>query len=84
MKEKYGDAFEIIFQKKFWPHIDGTGGFFVAKIRKTRSLNTQENSNNPENEKYREKEESKSKFQITNNKELRIYRGNISPWNLQE
>lgn len=38
MTEKYGDAFEIIFQKKFWPHIDGTGGFFVAKIRKLRSL----------------------------------------------
>lgn len=38
MRVKYGDAFEIIFQKKFWPHIDGTGGFFVAKIRKLQSL----------------------------------------------
>lgn len=38
MYEKYGDAFEIIFEKKFWPHIDGTGGFFVAKIRKNISL----------------------------------------------
>lgn len=25
---------EILFQKKWWPHIDGTGGFFVTKIRK--------------------------------------------------
>jgi 16S rRNA C967 or C1407 C5-methylase (RsmB/RsmF family) len=38
MYEKYGNSFEIIFQKKFWPHIDGTGGFFVAKIRKLGSL----------------------------------------------
>ncbi len=38
MYEKYGNAFEIVFQKKFWPHIDGTGGFFVAKIKKTKSL----------------------------------------------
>ncbi|MEA3429649.1 MAG: RsmB/NOP family class I SAM-dependent RNA methyltransferase [Nanoarchaeota archaeon] len=25
---------EIIEQKKFWPHIDGTQGFFVAKVKK--------------------------------------------------
>lgn len=27
-------AFEIVFQKKFWPHAEGAGGFFVAKLRK--------------------------------------------------
>ena len=38
MQDKYGESFEILFQKKFWPHIDKTGGFFVAKIRKIQSL----------------------------------------------
>lgn len=31
-------TFEIVFQKKFWPHAEGAGGFFVAKIRKTAPL----------------------------------------------
>ncbi len=38
MKEKYGDAIEITFQKKFWPHIDKTGGFFMAKIKKLQKI----------------------------------------------
>lgn len=38
VREKYPDAFEILFQKKWWPHIDGTGGFFVAKILKKHSI----------------------------------------------
>lgn len=86
MSEKYGDAFEIIFQKKFWPHIDGTGGFFVAKIRKTKSLLS--SSKNTKDQDISEKsgnewKKSEPKFQITNNKELRLFRGNISPWQCQ-
>ena len=38
MYEKYGNSFEILFQKKYWPHIDGTGGFFITKIRKIAPL----------------------------------------------
>lgn len=68
MYEKYGDAFEILFQKKFWPHIDGTGGFFITKIRKTRSLPT---------------EGDREKRGGTNEK-LKVYRGNISPWKIAE
>lgn len=40
MKKKYGNAFEIISQKHFWPHVDQTGGFFVAKIHKNLSIET--------------------------------------------
>lgn len=38
ISEKYGEKIEIIFQKKFWPHIDQTGGFFMAKIVKKASI----------------------------------------------
>ncbi len=34
MKEIYGDAFEVVSMKKFWPHIDLVEGFFSAKILK--------------------------------------------------
>ncbi len=34
IEKKYPGIFEVTFQKHFWPHIDHTGGFFVAKIRK--------------------------------------------------
>jgi 16S rRNA (cytosine1407-C5)-methyltransferase len=35
---RYAGCFEIVYQKKFWPHVDGTGGFFVAKIKKLESI----------------------------------------------
>jgi 16S rRNA (cytosine1407-C5)-methyltransferase len=81
MREKYDGSFEIIFQKKFWPHIDKTGGFFVSKIRKISSL-AKKNKNNDEN--LTEWEKSDSKTPSNYNKELRLYRGNISPWKIQE
>lgn len=34
IKEKYSNTIEIIYEKKFWPHIDKTGWFFMAKIIK--------------------------------------------------
>ncbi len=37
---KYPETFEILFQKKFWPHIDKTGGFFITKIRKKKSIDS--------------------------------------------
>ncbi len=84
MSGKYGNAFEIIFQKKFWPHIDGTGGFFVAKIKKLQSLwNMKEHTENNEiGEKWWKKSEQKS--QTHHNKELKLFRGNIAPWQSQE
>jgi 16S rRNA (cytosine1407-C5)-methyltransferase len=36
--EKYPGSFEITFQKRFWPHIDETWGFFVTKIKKLKSI----------------------------------------------
>jgi 16S rRNA (cytosine1407-C5)-methyltransferase len=32
---EFPGTFEIAFEKKFWPHSEGAGGFFVAKIKKT-------------------------------------------------
>ena len=83
MKEKYDDAFEIIFEKKFWPHIDKTGGFFVAKIRKTRSLNMPVLHENREEKTEKEWEKTEIKNQKQSNKELKVFRGNIAPWNIQ-
>ena len=80
MQEKYGDALETLFQKKFWPHIDGTGGFFVAKIKKRKTLKQISTSTKETSEKEWKKVETKNQ----SNKELRVFRGNISPWNLQE
>ena len=40
--KKYPNTFKITYQKHFWPHIDHTGGFFVAKIRKIASIETDE------------------------------------------
>lgn len=34
IREKFGDALSISYEKKFWPHIDHTGGFYIAKIHK--------------------------------------------------
>jgi 16S rRNA C967 or C1407 C5-methylase (RsmB/RsmF family) len=39
---KYPESFEILFEKKFWPHIDKTGGFFVVKLKKIQSLPEEE------------------------------------------
>ncbi len=49
ISEKYADAIEIIFEKKFWPHIDQTGGFFMAKIIKKKSLENEKNSEKIQN-----------------------------------
>lgn len=84
MQEKYGDAFEILFQKKFWPHIDGTGGFFVAKIRKIRTLNQGKIPNDIQEESERDWKISDTKKVSNSNKELKLFRGNITPWNIQE
>ncbi|EKE26021.1 MAG: rRNA (Cytosine-C(5)-)-methyltransferase RsmF, partial [uncultured bacterium (gcode 4)] len=35
---KYPDSFEIITQKRFWPHIDNTWWFFVTRIKKLKSV----------------------------------------------
>lgn len=33
--KRYPWCLKIVYQKRFWPHIDGTGGFFVTKLEKT-------------------------------------------------
>jgi len=68
MYEKYDNWFEILFQKKYWPHVDGTGGFFITKIRKLKSLEREE----------------KSWPRGGRNDKLRVFRGNISPWRIQD
>jgi 16S rRNA (cytosine1407-C5)-methyltransferase len=33
-KEVFGDTIDIVFSKRFWPHTEVAGGFFVAKVTK--------------------------------------------------
>ncbi len=40
-KARFGDAIEVTFAKRFWPHLETAGGFFVAKIRKLKSTQDQ-------------------------------------------
>lgn len=34
----FGDAIVVISQKRFWPHLETAGGFFVARIVKSRAF----------------------------------------------
>lgn len=38
IRKKFGEKITIQCEKKFWPHIDKTGGFFMAKILKNSSI----------------------------------------------
>jgi NOL1/NOP2/fmu family ribosome biogenesis protein len=42
LEKKYPETFRITYQKRFWPHIDGTWGFYVAKLLKLKSIETRE------------------------------------------
>ena len=68
MQAKYGNALEILFQKKFWPHIDGTGGFFITKIRKLSSL----------------PEDKPSKERWGKNEKIKTWRWDMHPWKIRE
>lgn len=34
IRSRYPESFDILFEKRFWPHEEASGGFFVCKIRK--------------------------------------------------
>lgn len=38
LQEKYPESFVVLYEKKFWPHKDKTGGFYVVKLRKVSSI----------------------------------------------
>lgn len=40
IEKKYPDSFKITFSKRFWPHIEWSGWFFIAKIEKLKSIET--------------------------------------------
>jgi 16S rRNA (cytosine1407-C5)-methyltransferase len=65
---KYPWIFEVTYQKKFWPHIDKTGGFFVTRIHKINSIGSQVDSGRLEN----------------TNKELKLSRANLWAWKIQD
>jgi len=66
--EKYPWVLEILYEKRFWPHKEKTWWFFVAKIRKIKTIeNTKEQK---ENDKHP-------------NESLRIFRGNIGKFEIK-
>lgn len=46
LREKFNNNIEIFYEKRFWPHIDNTGGFFIAKIRKIGSIASESEKKN--------------------------------------
>jgi 16S rRNA C967 or C1407 C5-methylase (RsmB/RsmF family)/NOL1/NOP2/fmu family ribosome biogenesis protein len=66
--EKYPWVLEILYEKRFWPHKEKTGGFFVIKIRKIQSIETLKEQK--ENDKHP-------------NESLRIFRGNIGKFEVK-
>lgn len=38
IRDRYPESFEILFEKRFWPHEELSGGFFVCKIRKNKDI----------------------------------------------
>lgn len=38
IRDRYPESFEILFEKRFWPHEEFSGGFFVCKIRKNTEI----------------------------------------------
>lgn len=62
------NSLDILYEKKFWPHIDHTWGFYILKIRKTRS---------------HAKRKSHWSYQKTNSL-IEPFHGSISPWKLRE
>lgn len=38
IRDRYPESFEILFEKRFWPHEELSGGFFVCKIRKNTEI----------------------------------------------
>ncbi len=65
---EYSWSLEILYQKKFWPHKDKTGGFFITKIKKVKTL---------------EKTREKSPRLFENNKKIHLFRGTLTPWKIK-
>ena len=42
IRAKYPESFEVLFEKRFWPHLEETGGFFVCRIRKNAPIEQSE------------------------------------------
>ncbi|MDD5213872.1 MAG: hypothetical protein PHG82_05590 [Candidatus Gracilibacteria bacterium] len=40
IEKKYPESFRVTYSKRFWPHVEKSGGFFVAKIEKLKSVET--------------------------------------------
>lgn len=75
--KKYPGSFEVVFEKRFWPHIDETWWFFVCKIKKLKSIDY----------KYRPKDElSNEKIKkLSTNDEKYIEKFSKKTWlNLEE
>jgi 16S rRNA (cytosine1407-C5)-methyltransferase len=38
IQARYPESFEVLFEKRFWPHEETSGGFFICKIRKNKEI----------------------------------------------
>ena len=38
LEKRHPGAFEVLFQRRFWPHRDEAGGFFITRLRKVRPV----------------------------------------------
>jgi 16S rRNA C967 or C1407 C5-methylase (RsmB/RsmF family) len=86
IEKKYPWSFEILFEKKFWPHIDKTGWFFVTMIKKLCSISG--HSECSEESMFLDSDQSYKKKQFgghkSSNTSLKRFHGKLWNWEVKK